>query len=751
MLAGARALEQRRELDQLEVAHDRVRDVEVGVEAQLAEPAADLRDGRQQLVAQHPERRLQRLGRAEQLLLARLPLAADRRARLLGERRRLLQRAALGALRVGEHEPPPRARHRDVQQPPHLGDVGGLACPAGTRLLDQRVGDRLERAPARAGHARGHQAEHVDVVELAALGRVHRHHLHAARALAGRRLLLAQPGLGDRGDRARELARGGLRRAAHVGGGELGEAGEVAQPLDDLGRGGEQQLAAQPEPLDQPVHVEVGAGRVERRRRRRGSSLQERARSARAPRAGSAATRARPPAPRPCRACAGGRSGSRARGRSPAAPRAGARARARPRRRRRGRRAAAARRAGRAPRRAGRTPRRRDSRYGTARSSNATATAWPSPRTERTSTHTSSGATSSRATSRSTSAATACACARSFAQRQNATSPPALAVRASFSSRSATGATTARAARRIRSPGSDATPRAARPSPRGHSARKSRMFLVAAPRKRWIAWSSSATAVMLPCSADEQPQQQALGEARVLQLVDEHVAVAARRAARARAASSRSSRNACSTRSPKSSVPGLGQQPRRGRRRARRTRARARRARPRAARPAHARSPRRETSSSLRRSMRWTIAPSGALGLPRRSWWRSGSSSMRSSSIASRSAARDRRRERVEPGLERLVAQQARAEAVEGRDRELLVAGVAAGPRAARAARPRRPSRRSARAATPAARRPRPGQAKRSTSDGRLAGARRRRGRAAGRRDARRPRAAAEVRRGAPP
>src|SRR5687767_15228059 len=51
----------RRQLEHLEVAHDRVGDVEVGVEAQLAEPPADLRDGRQQLVAQEPERRLERL------------------------------------------------------------------------------------------------------------------------------------------------------------------------------------------------------------------------------------------------------------------------------------------------------------------------------------------------------------------------------------------------------------------------------------------------------------------------------------------------------------------------------------------------------------------------------------------------------------------------------------------------------------------------------------------------------------------
>ena len=147
--AVAGALHQRRQLEHLEVAHDRVRDVEVGVEAQLAEPPADLRDRRQQLVAQQPERRLQRLGGAEQLLLARLPLAADGAPRLLGERRRRLRRAALGHGRVGEHEPPPRARHRDVQQPPHRGDVRRLGVRR-QRLLDQRVGDRLERAPARA-------------------------------------------------------------------------------------------------------------------------------------------------------------------------------------------------------------------------------------------------------------------------------------------------------------------------------------------------------------------------------------------------------------------------------------------------------------------------------------------------------------------------------------------------------------------------------------------------------------------------
>ena len=147
-----------RELEQLEVADDRVRDVEVGVEAQLAEPAADLRDRGQQLVAQQPERRLQRLGGPEQLLLARLPLAADRRARLLGERRRLLRRAALGRLRVGEHEPPPRARHRRRAAAAASRRRAAALESGGSGLLEQRVGDRLERAPPRPGHARAPSA-----------------------------------------------------------------------------------------------------------------------------------------------------------------------------------------------------------------------------------------------------------------------------------------------------------------------------------------------------------------------------------------------------------------------------------------------------------------------------------------------------------------------------------------------------------------------------------------------------------------
>ena len=50
------ALQERGELEQLEVAHDTVGDVEVGVEPQLAESPADARDGVEHLVAQQPER-----------------------------------------------------------------------------------------------------------------------------------------------------------------------------------------------------------------------------------------------------------------------------------------------------------------------------------------------------------------------------------------------------------------------------------------------------------------------------------------------------------------------------------------------------------------------------------------------------------------------------------------------------------------------------------------------------------------------
>ena len=524
-------------------------DVEVGVEAQLAEPAADLRDRGQQLVAQDPERRLQRLGRPEQLLALLLPLAADRRARLLGERRRPLRGAALGRLRIGEHEPPPRARHRHVQQPPHLGDVRGLGV-ARQRLLEQRVGDRLERAPARPGHARAHQAEHVDVVELEALGGVHRHHLHADRAVAGHRLLLAQTGLGDRGDRAGELARGRLRRAADVGGGELGELGEVDEPLDDLDRGGEQQLAAQPEPLDQAVDVEVGAGGVERGR---GGAVELEERADALARLGRDLRRLQRGAERGDHvelAAAGdlGAAGDvdraqldrRARERAhDGAGVAGIDEQPQPREQVAHLGALEERRGAREPVRHRALLERDGDRLALV--------------ADRAHEH-------------------ADVLGRDVLARdepldlgghrlrlgalvaRTARTPPRRPARRGAPSRSGRArARRPRARRRAPAPGSGGSPRAGRPSPRPLGLEVAQVLgrRAAQAEDRLVVVPGGADLAVL---AGEQPQQQALGEVRVLQLVDEHVAEASVTRARTRGLV-RSSRNASSTRSPKSRVP----------------------------------------------------------------------------------------------------------------------------------------------------------------------------------------------------
>ena len=91
-------------------------------------------------------------------------------------------------------------------------------------------------------------------------------------------LLLAQPRLGDRGEVAREVARRGVRLAAHVGRGQLGELRDVAQPLDRVRVGGEHLLAAQADALDQPQHEGVGPPVLERVRGR-AVEAQERARA----------------------------------------------------------------------------------------------------------------------------------------------------------------------------------------------------------------------------------------------------------------------------------------------------------------------------------------------------------------------------------------------------------------------------------------------------------------------------------------
>ena len=101
------------------------------------------------------------------------------------------------------------------------------------------------------------------MVELEALGSVHRHHLHGRCRGHADRLLLAQSRLGDGRQVPGEVARGRLRLTAHVGARELGELGDVAQALDRVGLGREHLLAAQADALDQAQHEGVGAAVLE--------------------------------------------------------------------------------------------------------------------------------------------------------------------------------------------------------------------------------------------------------------------------------------------------------------------------------------------------------------------------------------------------------------------------------------------------------------------------------------------------------
>ena len=83
------------------------------------------------------------------------------------------------------------------------------------------------------------------------------------RLLAARRL---DPGLGDGAEVADEVAGRAVRFAPRPGGGQLGQPREPEQPLGHLRLGGEEALAAQPDPLDQPPHEDVGAALLHRRR-----------------------------------------------------------------------------------------------------------------------------------------------------------------------------------------------------------------------------------------------------------------------------------------------------------------------------------------------------------------------------------------------------------------------------------------------------------------------------------------------------
>ena len=183
-----------------------------------------------------------------------------------------------------------------------------------------------------------------------------------------------------------------------------------------------------------------------------------------------------------------------------------------------------------------------------------------------------------------------------------------------------------------------------------------------------IAWSSSAATRDVAVVGDEQPQQQVLGEVRVLELVDEDVRGSAPRAARGRAACSRSSRNAWRTRSPKSSVPASASMPVvRGVDRgelALAHRARPRRSRrPPAAWPPRRRSRAAVTSSSLSRSIRWHDRAEQRARVAAQVV--RGERQLVDPLEQQRQPVgrRHRRGERVDARLERLLAQQPRAEA----------------------------------------------------------------------------------------
>jgi hypothetical protein len=184
------------------------------------------------------------LGRAEQLLLEDLLLDVDRRHRLLVERRGPWVRALLDALRPGEHEALARARHRQVKQPAHLGLVGLASVRAGVRPLQELPRHRVRLGARRTRHLRGGQAEHEDVVELESPRSAHAHDLDRRRGRRAGGLLLAQPGLRHGREVAREVARGRVRLAPHVGRGELGQLRDVAQSLSGVRVRGEHLLAA---------------------------------------------------------------------------------------------------------------------------------------------------------------------------------------------------------------------------------------------------------------------------------------------------------------------------------------------------------------------------------------------------------------------------------------------------------------------------------------------------------------------------
>ena len=105
------------------------------------------------------------------------------------------------------------------------------------------------------------------MLELQTLHVVERDHPHRPR----RRPLLVvgadpDPRVGDRAHVAHEVAGRALRLAPRPGRGQLGEPREAEQALGGLRLGGEEALTAQPDPLDEAAHEDVGAPILHHRR-----------------------------------------------------------------------------------------------------------------------------------------------------------------------------------------------------------------------------------------------------------------------------------------------------------------------------------------------------------------------------------------------------------------------------------------------------------------------------------------------------
>ena len=149
---------------------------------------------------------MEALGRPEQLLLAQLLLAAERRARVLVHRRRA---AALAGLSPGEDEARPGTRHRHVNEPPRAELVGTrVVVRVRELLLEQRLGDSLGGRGRRPREAPGAEAEHERPFHLERLRRPHRHDPDRAGGSGGRAgCLLVEAHLRQRGRVAGEVAR----------------------------------------------------------------------------------------------------------------------------------------------------------------------------------------------------------------------------------------------------------------------------------------------------------------------------------------------------------------------------------------------------------------------------------------------------------------------------------------------------------------------------------------------------------------